>query len=247
MRLNALFISSIVALTAAIVTGCGRGQAGAHGAEQATASPRGSAAAPPAGGMNNGTAPAAVDGKLLTEPTGVDLFFLQYSVSGLQPPFSDLAKLDTTVRSANEFNRDSALAKVEAELRARAEAVRGTKLLQVNLNDSFGQYDTKYKEYDFQMGSGTVIPFYSVFGREVQLALTNGGLAQAWKLEPSEAEEVLQRTGGDRHVMLVLKLQVLDAPPALNDAPMRIDTRVLEYEIRSAFKNVNLGKVIVGK
>ena len=183
MRRTTLLISSIAVLTAALIIGCGRGQADRSqapaarpGAEQPTASQHGSASGAP------GTAPAADDGKLLTEPTGVDLFFLQYSISGAQPAFSDLAKLDPAVRSANEFNRESVLAKVEAELRARADAVRGTKLLQVNLDDSFGQYDTKYKEYDFQMGSGTVIPFYSVFGREVQLALTNGGLAQAWKL-----------------------------------------------------------------
>lgn len=247
MRSDALLISSIVALTAALVCGCGRTQAGGSLGEHPAAASQGSTAAPPAGGVNGGTGAAAVDGRLLAEPTGVDLFFLQYSISGAQPPFSDLAKMDATVRSANEFNRDSTLAKVETELRARAEAVRGTKLLQVNLNDSFGQYDNKYKEYDFQMGSGTVIPFYSVFGREVQLALTNGGLAQAWRLEPSEAEDVLRRTSGDRNVMLVLKLQVLDAPPAVNDSPMRINTRVLEYEIRSRFKNVNLGRVVVGK
>jgi hypothetical protein len=256
MHRTLLPVASLVTFAAFVPTGCGRGQvnrspesAAATGGAQPNAATTAhvNPASPTAEGTTKGSTPLGDAGKLLTDPDGIDLFFLQYSISGAAPSFSDLAGLDSTVQSANEFNRDDARAKVEAQLRARAEAVRGTRLLQVSLNDSFGQYDPKYKEYDFQMGSGTVVPFNSLFRREVDLALTNGGLAQSWKLEPSEAEDVLRRTGGDRHVLLVLKLQVLDAPPPVSGAPLRINTRVLEYEIRSTLKNIHLGQVIVEK
>jgi hypothetical protein len=211
-------------------------------------------AAAASAGAANGSAAATETGrsapgmgKTLIDPSGIDLFFLQYAVSGATPPFADLAKLDTTVQSADEFSRDATLAKVEAQLRARASAVHGTSYLQVNLINSFGQYDGKYKEYDFQMVNGTTISYSGIFGREVDLTLTNGGFAETWKLDPTEAEDVLRRTGGSRSVVLVLKLEILDAPPPVNDAPLRINTRILEYEIQSQFKNVRLGKVIVSK
>lgn len=186
------------------------------------------------------------EGKLLVDPAGVDVFFLQYAISGASPDFTELANLDPAVQAANEFSRNATRARVEGELRARAGSVQGTTLLQVNLNDSFGEFDSKYREYDFKMGNGSVIPYFAVFGREVDLALTNGGLAQSWRLEPSEAEDILRRTGGDRNVLLVLRLQILNAPPAMNGAPMRINTRILEYGIRSSLKDIPLGKVVVG-
>ena len=40
---------------------------------------------------------------------------------------------------------------------------------------------------------------------------------------------------------------VLDAPPAVGSGPAKIDTRVLEYEVKSAWKRTNLGKVVVAR
>jgi hypothetical protein len=149
-------------------------------------------------------------GRTLASFDGTDLFFLQYVVSGAEPPFRELAKLDPAYRSVNEFNRDAVLGRLAAQLRARAEAVRGVRFLQINLSDSFGEYDSKYKEFDFSIDTGNTVDF-SAFGRRIQLAFTNGGLARNWKVEPAEAEDLLRRTNGDRHVVLAMKLEIIDA------------------------------------
>jgi hypothetical protein len=182
-------------------------------------------------------------GKLLVEPDENDIFFLYYAASGANPSFSEIADLSNAVKSADEFNRGATHAKVEAELKAKLESVKGVGFLQVNLNDSFGQYDDKYKEYDLDMGNGTTIPF-SAFGRNIDVVLTNGGLAQSWKLDSSEAAQVLKKNGGNRNVQLLLHLQVLDAPPATSDSRLRINVRVLDYDVRS-YGGDRLGRVVV--
>ncbi len=107
----------------------------------------------------------------------------------------------------------------------------------------FGEYDTKYREFDFNLGNGTRIQ-YTAYGREISLVLTNGGRAQNWTLEPSEAEDVLRRTSGDRHVVLLLKLEVTGTAPAVGAGALLINTRIVEYEIRG-HGNVRLGNVVV--
>jgi hypothetical protein len=166
--------------------------------------------------------------------------FLYYATSGENPPLSEIADLST---ASKEFNRDDAHAKIEAQLKAKLEAVKGVKFLQVNLGSSFGQYDEKYKEYDFDLGTGTTIPF-TAFNRNVDLVLTNGGLAESWKLDPSEAAEVLRKNGGSRGVQLLLHLQVLDAPPSTSDSQLRINVRILDYDIHN-YRGDRLGRVVV--
>ena len=180
----------------------------------------------------------------LANPEPIELYFLHYLLAGTEPPFRDLAKLDPAFRSANEFNRDAALARAEADLRAKAETVKGVKFLEVNLEDAFGEYDSKYKEFDFTIGNGSRISF-GAFGRQINLVLTNGGLAQSWQLDPAEAQDVLRRTAGDRKVVLVLKLELIGAPPAASGTTLlSINTRILQYEIRSR-RNVRLGNIVV--
>jgi hypothetical protein len=256
MPLRPSLLPSATAIAALFLVGCGnsnRTEKPVAGGQVSTASetpkPPEPAASPALVEQRSPAAarPATGSGKTLVDPTGVDLFFLQYSLSGLEAPFGEIASLDQRVRSGNAVSPDAARTRVEAELRARADAVRGTEFLEVNLNETFGMYDSKSKELDFDMVDGTFIPFHHVFGREVDLVLTNGSQAQAWKLEPAEAEDVFRRNGGDRRVLLALKLQVLDAPPAVGSGPTKIDTRVLEYEVKSAWKRTDLGKVVVAR
>lgn len=182
--------------------------------------------------------------KQLVAPEADDIFLLYYATSGAVPAFSDLADLSPAVQSANEFKREGAHANAESQLKARLQALTGTRYLQVNLDSSFGQYDDRYKEYDLDMGNGTSIS-YNAFGKTVDLVLTNGGLAQSWKLPPDEAADVLKKNGGFRNVQVLLHLEILDAPPT-TESQMRINTRVLDYDIRTN-RGDRLGHVEVTK
>lgn len=182
-------------------------------------------------------------GRELANPSPIDMYFLQHFVANTEPPFPELAKLDFEYQHADEFNRDSTLARLEGDLRKRAETVKDVKFLQVSLYCNFSEYDSKYKEFDFDLDDSSAIP-YQAFNRQVRLALTNGNLAQSWKLEPSEAQNVMQRTGGERFVALNMKLEIIDAPPGVNGAPLVINARILEYDIRTR-RNLFLGHVVV--
>ena len=198
------------------------------------------------GNATPGGSVKAFDGaRTLVDPTGTDLLLLHYAVSGSEPPFREIAQHDPSVQAANEFDREALITKVSEQLKATARTVRDVRALQVSIEGYFGQYDEKYREFDFDLSDGTVISKLA-FGREVDLVLSNGGLAQSWPMEPSEAADVLRRTGGNRQVVLVLKLEILDAPPAIEGAPLRINTRIAEYEIRSK-QNLRLGRVVVRK
>ncbi len=212
--------------------------AGGTSGSAATAASQGSPTSAPPGGEASSTDSGG--GKQLVSPDAEDVVFLYYGLSGEDPSLSEIADLST---ASKEFGRAEAHAKIEAQLKAKLDAVKGVKFLQVNLNNSFGQYDEKYKEYDFDLGTGTSIPF-TAYGRNVELVLTNGGLAQSWKLDPPDAAEVLRKNGGGRGVRLVLHLRVLDAPPSAGDSRLRIDVRILDYDILS-YRGDRLGRVVV--
>lgn len=187
---------------------------------------------------------AATQQSVLAQPSALDLHLLAYHIAGAEPPLSALAALDPKVRAADEFKRASVAEEVERQLQSRVQSLEGVKRLKVNLSANLGEFDAKYNEYDFVgLGDGTYIPSQSPFGREVRLALTNGSEAQAWKLEPKEAEAVLQRNRGSRYVTLVMTLEILTAQAPIDGQPLVIDTKVVEYDVLGSDESVRLGKV----
>jgi hypothetical protein len=238
-------LSSIALAAAALLAGCSHGNPASSPTSSTTAK---AVSVTPVAAATSGPPPAsgeAASGKTLTDPSGDDLFLLHYCLSGADPAFPELAKLDSKVRSADEFTRNSVAANIEKQLRARAAEVCGTGHLVIDLSDRFGEFDDKYKEYSFTMRNGSVITLASAFGRAVEIVLTNGGLARTWKIEPQDAQDVLRRTKGNRSAVLALKLDVLNAVPAFNSAPLTINARIVEYEIRSETDNLRLGNVVV--
>lgn len=115
--------------------------------------------------------------RLLVNPEGPDLYFVQQRLAHTQPPFDTLAELDSDVKAAYEFHRKDAFSKALDRLRAKDKGVEDVQEVVVNLNAMFSEYDSKYKEYDFDINDGSYISYNNVFGRELRLALTNGSVA----------------------------------------------------------------------
>lgn len=189
-------------------------------------------------------AAAADAGRTLAQPADLDLFFLAYRAAGVEPPFAALATRDPKVSRADEFTRQKTADEVERQLRSRAESVRDVKLLQVNLDATIGEYDPKYGEYTFVgLGDGTYIPSGSPFGTEVRIALVNGGQAQSWPLDATEAAAVLQRNRGERFVTLALRLEVIGAQQPVDGVPLVLDAKILAVDVMAGDHRTRLGKL----
>lgn len=190
-------------------------------------------------------APLARAQGVLVNPEPTTLYFLQQRLAHTLPPLDALTQFDPDVQHADEFHKKDAVDKARNRLVAKQESVNGVTELVINLQSNFGEYDDQYKEYDFDLSDGTNIPFQWPFSREVRLALTNGTKAQTWSLSPDEAAAVLAKTKGRRYATLVLKMKVLDSPPAVDGEPMIINCKIEEYEILDNFTSRHLGKVVV--
>jgi hypothetical protein len=114
----------------------------------------------------------------------------------------------------------------------------------VNMNSTLSEYDNDHHEYDLDINDGSFISYY-IFGRTVQLALTNGTAAQVWSLADNEAESVLKRNHGGRYVTLVLNLSLMESPPAVDGQPMILNARITGYDILAGFGSMRLGHVDV--
>lgn len=187
---------------------------------------------------------AAIAAPPANNPDGATVYLLQCEYSRVAPPYEAMAQWDNAVRSADEFHKPEAITQAEANLKARAASLEGVKTIVVNLQSQFSEYDSQYGEYDFDINDGTYIS-YTAFGREVRIALTNGTMAQVWKLNSKDAENVLRRNKGQRYATLVLTLALLDSPPAVSGEPTMLNAKVVGYDVLAAPGNVKLGSVVV--
>lgn len=194
------------------------------------------------------TTVSAEAGRTLVQPADLDLFFLTYQAAGVEPPFAVLAGRDPKVGQADEFTRQKAAEEVERQLRARAESVRDVRFLQLNLNATFGEYDSRYGEFTFAgLGDGTYISSGSPFGSNVRVALINGGQAQGWPLDAQEAEAVLQRNRGERWVTLVLRLEIVGAAQPVDGVPLVLDTKIVGFDVMAGDGRTRLGRVALDR
>lgn len=192
------------------------------------------------GGLRQGQAQTQTE---LASPSAQEMYYIQNFVAGTEPAYRELAKRDPEYNRANEFDRETVLNRLEANLRKGAEHLKSVRLLRVNVADSFGEYDPRYQEYDFTISNGSSFSF-NAYGKGVELVVTNGSMAQGWKLNPSQAEDVLRRNDGSRRVTLVLHLSIDDATPALGNSAAKLNAHILDCEIRGK-GGILLGRIEV--
>jgi hypothetical protein len=197
--------------------------------------------------------PADWGDRLLRYPSVDYLYLLSYALWGQEPPIAELVKLDPAVKGANEFNRDSAERKAEADLRARASEVAGTRFLEVVVRGSLGTYDGRRKEFNFAIADGGSFRLGTGFDNFVDLVIWNGDDSSSWPMEPDVAEGIVRRNQGSREVDLHLKLELELAPMRVSDYTftkgrplIEVNGRILAYEIRTT-QGALLGKVVVGE
>jgi hypothetical protein len=182
--------------------------------------------------------------ELVPNPDGITLYFLHTTLAHEEPFYEKLASLDREVQAADEFHRDAITQKATERMKAKVKSVADTKFLLVNLNSKFGEYDSQYKEYDFDVDDGAWIPF-EAFGRAIHVNLANAGKARIWSLDPDAAAFALKKVKGNRNVVLKLKLEVIDSPAAVDNEPIVINAKIVEYDIVGGSDNARLGKVII--
>ncbi len=191
------------------------------------------------------SAGASQAAETISNPDLSTLYLLQSRFAHVAPPYEAMAQWDNAVRSADEFQKPVITERIVTALKARNANLDGVKKIVVNLECTFSEYDTQYREYDLNIGDGTYIIYNSGFGGEVRIALTNGTKAQIWKLDPDDAERVLRKNGGGKNVMLVLTLLLLPSPPAVGGEPVVLNAKIVSYDILADNSNVKLGSVAV--
>ena len=177
------------------------------------------------------------------DPTSVTL--LQYKYSKVAPPYATLAACEESVKSADEFHKDAALKLAQARLAGRFAEMQDTVKLIINLSSSFSEYDSDHGEYDLDINDGTVISAYNACSKEVRIALTNGTNAQTWKLDPAEAQRVLEKNRNIRNVIAILKLTLLPSSQAVDGEPAVLNAKVVGYDVLSLMGDRKLGAVAV--
>ena len=192
------------------------------------------------GGLRQGQAQTETE---LASPSAQEMYYIQNFVAGTEPAYRELAKRDPEYNRANEFDREAVLNRLETNLRKGAEHLKSVRLLRVNVADSFGEYDPRYQEYDFTISNGSSFSF-NAYGKSVELVVTNGSMAQGWRLTPAQAEDVLRRNEGSRKVTLILHLAIDDAAPGLGNSAAKMNAHILDYEIRGK-GGILLGRIEV--
>jgi hypothetical protein len=182
--------------------------------------------------------------EVINSPDPVTIYLLQCKFSGTAPAYEAMAEADSGVKAADEFHKADLAKQLAASLKARFTSLEGVKEITVNFVNHFTEYDAQNGEYDFDISDGTYIPA-NAFGRELRIALSNGTLAQTWKLGPKEAEEALRKNKGDRWVRLALRLALQSSPPAVGREPTVLNTKIVGYDVLNRFSNLKLGSAVV--
>ena len=187
--------------------------------------------------------PATAD-EALFNPDAPTILLLQYKLAATTPPFEAMAKWDAQKNAVDEFHRPALESQTNAELKSKFAGINGVQRISLSLVSNLGEYDAQYGEYDFDINDGSVIQFHA-FGRRVNVALTNGTLAQSWKLTASDAEAVLHKNKEQRGVYLALNLELLPSPPGTEDEPLVLNARIVSYDVLSWVGHAKLGSVVV--
>jgi hypothetical protein len=192
--------------------------------------------------MVAGTSQAA---ETIRNPDLSTLYLLQRKFAHTAPPYEAMAQWDNAVKSADEFQKPVIAGRIVTALKARNASLDSVKRIVVNLMSTFSEYDTQYQEYNLDISDGTYISYYDGLGGEVRIALTNGTKAQVWKLNPSEAERVLNKNGRGRNTALVLTLFLLPSPPAVDGEPIVLNAKIIGYDVLADHSSARLGSVVV--
>lgn len=184
---------------------------------------------------------------ILINPSAEDLVLLAYNLAGTTPPFDTWAAADPSVTSLDEFHRASAAKALSATMQARYNKIKNMGEIKIEVDTTFGDYNSQYGEFDFDMSDGTNVPYQTPLNQGgIVVNLTNGGMAQSWTLSSANAEKVLALTKDDRNVALTMTLKLNDATlPTNNGDPISIDTTVVGYDIANEQSKMRLGHVAV--
>jgi hypothetical protein len=182
--------------------------------------------------------------EVINNPDPATIYLLQCKFAGTTPAYEAMAQADSSVKAADEFHKAELAKQLVASLKARFASLEGVKEITVNFMSNFSEYDAQTGEYDFDISDGTYVPA-NAFGRELRIALTNGTLAQTWKLGPKEAEEALRKNKGERWARLALRLALLPSSPAVDREPIVLNTKIVGYDVLNRFSNVKLGSAVV--
>ena len=192
--------------------------------------------------MVAGTSQAA---ETISNPDLSTLYLLQSKFAHTAPPYEAMAQWDSAVRSADEFQKPVIAGRTVTALKARNASLDGVKTIVVNLMTTFSEYDARYQEYDFDINDGTYISYSNGLGGDLRIALTNGTKAQIWKLNPTEAEQILHKNNGFRNVTLALTLLLLPSSSAVGGEPIVLKAKIVRYDVLGENSNVKLGDVAV--
>jgi hypothetical protein len=190
------------------------------------------------------TATASLAAESINNPDSSTIYLLQCKFSRTAPAFEAMAQTDGNVKAADEFHKADLIKRVSASLRDKFTGLEGVNEVTVSLANHFSEYDAQNNEYDFDIGDSTYVPVHA-FGHELRIDLTNGTNAQAWKLAPKEAEEVLRKNKGARFVRLVLRLALQPSPPATEGEPIVLNAKIVSYDVLNSLNNVKLGNAVV--
>lgn len=180
----------------------------------------------------------------LDNPDNISVYLLEEKYSHSAPDFVSLAQNDPSVMAADEFHKQALQDEIVTQLKAKFAALQTVDTIVVNLDSTFGPYDSDYDEYDFDINSGSFID-YDALGQQVQIALTNGNDAQSWPLKPDEAEKILDLNNQQRNVTLVLRLALESSSPPIYGQPGMLNAKVISYDVLAGQTSIKLGHVNV--
>jgi hypothetical protein len=179
----------------------------------------------------------AGDNRTLEHPDGDLLYYLYCQRANMKVPYETFAEREPAYRQADEFNRDRVRSEIVARLKSSAPDVRGVRYVTLRANGSFGTYDFKHQEFDFELENSMDLSYIAhEGGANILVRLTNGGAASIWSMPPERGKALLGQLHGERRVLLDLRTEVLGAEdmgydPNRTDIRGRLNVKILEIDV----------------
>ena len=202
----------------------GAAPASAPAAAPATApeaAPEPAAATPPS---------AAVGSQTLDYPDDLQLLLLAYRLAGQTVPFDAWARTASSVQSADEFSRATALQAEIERLQAVAASVADVGFVRVKTSSNLSEYDGSRGGYYLPAFEPGVRYDFEAFHEKLGLQVANSADAYLWPLTPDAARDVLQKAGM-RTVSVDMNIAIVRA--TRRSSGLQLEGRVVDYRVIS--------------
>lgn len=185
--------------------------------------------------------------RVLMNPSDNTMCLLYYHIANQTPPFNQFAQTAPSVVNANEFDQPKALSDEVSQLTALYNSLAGVTVIKININMSMGTYDSQFGEYDLTGFAGNEYINYNCFDNTatLQLQFDNSDYAESWTLNPSQAQDALNRNGGSRDIVAVSTISLTGINPGAPGDPLVLVGDVKEVKVIGAYNEAPLGGYVV--